>query len=135
MRDIDSLVTIMVAVAGSGGLWGTLQLILNRQGRRAEAAKAQAIADKSIVTRAQLLAQAQALAQKTALDSAHEAYESVRAQCDACTKRLAVTESRLRRAEEREDTIMEVLRTLVLVLDAADPTGIDAAVAAARKLV
>ena len=135
MKSAESVVTILAAIAGSGGLWGTLQLLLNRQGRRVDAAKAQLEEDQIAVTRAQMLMDAQALAQKTALDSAHEAYQSVREQCAACMKRLTAAESRLQDAERREDAMSVVLRTLVRVLDSADPTGIDAAVNAARKLV
>lgn len=149
MNSAESLVTVLVAVVGSGGLWGTLQLLLNRHGRRAEAAAAQSAIEQANVTKAQMLAEAQALAQKTALDSAHEAYQSVKEQCDACQKRLARAEERLQRSEQRmqisEQRLAEsddrarksqaALRAIVRVMDANDPTQIDAAITAARELI
>ena len=60
MTSAESIVTILVAIASSGGLWGTLQLWMNRNGRKAEAAKAQSEVEKSNITRAQMLAEAQA---------------------------------------------------------------------------
>lgn len=149
MTSVESLVTVLVAIAGSGGLWGTVQLILNRHGRRAEAAKAQAEVEQQNLTKAQMLAEAQALAQKTALDSAHEAYQSVKEQCDACSRRLALAEEslksserrqllaeeRLQLSEERGRRFQTALRAIVRVMDAKDPTQIDAAIDAARELV
>lgn len=142
MSSAESLVTILVAVAGSGGLWGTLQLLLNRHGRKAEAARAQSEVEQANITKAQMLAEAQALAQKTALDSAHEAYQSVKEQCDACARRLASTEERLHATEERMHTAEErdrnkdrVLRTIIRVMDSNDPTDIESAINAARELL
>jgi predicted nucleic acid-binding Zn-ribbon protein len=96
-----------------------------------------------------LLSEAQNLAQKTALDSAHEAFESVRAQCDRCNQRLEDAERRLARSEERmqmsERRVQEseergrrfqaALRAVVRVMDDNDPTQVQAAIAAARELI
>lgn len=153
MTSAESIVTILVAIAGSTGMWGTLQLLLNRNSRRAAAASAQAEVEKANVTKAQMLAEAQALAQKTALDSAHEAYESVRSQCDACRTELAQerrlrdeergrTDARLAAAEREAHTAREetrqsnaVLRKLVRALSSEDMDAVHAAIAAARELI
>ena len=100
-------------------------------------------------TAVKLLSEAQNLAQKTALDSAHEAFESVRQQCDRCNKRLEDAEARLARSEERmqmsERRVQEseergrrfqaTLRAIVRVMDDNDPTQVKAAIAAARELI
>jgi DNA repair ATPase RecN len=96
-----------------------------------------------------LLTEAQNLAQKTALDSAHEAFESVRAQCERCNLRLEDAERRLARSEERMQIsdrrlqeseergrrFQAALRAIVRVMDDNDPTQVQAAIAAARELI
>lgn len=96
-----------------------------------------------------LLTEAQNLAQKTALDSAHEAFESVKKQCDRCNHRLEDAERRLARSEERmqisDRRLLEseergrkfqaALRAIVRVMDDNDPTQVGAAIAAARELL
>jgi hypothetical protein len=82
---VDDIVTVFVAIAGSTGFWGALQLVINRKGRKADAAKAVAVEER---TRATLLADAQAVAQKTALDSAERSYLQVRRECKECRTEL-----------------------------------------------
>lgn len=92
--NIDSLVTVIVAVISSGSLWGFLQFVI---GRRSEAARQEAEKESRRDERTKTLADAQALAQKTALDSANQAFRQVTRQCDKCYDELhalrAVTET------------------------------------------
>lgn len=88
MTTANYLVTVMVALLSGTGGWGTLQFLLNRSGRKAEAARLQAEAEKLASSRAVLLADAQAMAQRTALDSANAAYGQVRQECADCRAEL-----------------------------------------------
>ncbi|AII28316.1 hypothetical protein PBI_YUNGJAMAL_77 [Mycobacterium phage YungJamal] len=77
------------------------------------------------------------------------ALEQVQKQCDACRKELNEAaerwrvaeeratdyERRLTAAEQRERTQTEVLRTLVRVYDANDPTEIEAAITQIRQML
>lgn len=153
MTSAESIVTVLVAILGSGGLWTTLQQFKDRntrkQEQRAAAARESAEQERASVTKAQMLAEAQALAQKTALDSAHTAYESVRDQCDACQLRLTRAEQRIveheqseRRneiriydLEQRERKHLAVMRKTVRAIDSSDPTTVTDAVAAMRDLI
>lgn len=96
-----------------------------------------------------LLSEAQQMAQKTALDSAHDAVKSVKEDCDRCNRRLAEALKRLDRSEERQQLsdqrlheeqergrrLQVALRAIVRVMDDNDPTKIQAAIAAARELI
>lgn len=86
--NLDYLVTILVAVISALGTGGGLQLIFNRSGRKAEAGRQVAAREMEQVSRSLLLADAQAVAQKTALDSANAAYQQVRTECSECRAEL-----------------------------------------------
>jgi DNA repair ATPase RecN len=105
MMSIDDLVTVFVAIAGSTGFWGVLQLFINRKGRKADAAKQ--VADNEH-TRNLLLADAQAIAQKTALDSAERSYQQVRRECGECR-------TELRQMREATETLIVAIEEFALV--------------------
>jgi hypothetical protein len=76
--------TIFIAVLSSGSLWGLLQFLLSRRTRKQQGAKdAEALsrakreARDAEEQRVELLAEAQATAQRTALESAAERFDSL----------------------------------------------------------
>lgn len=81
----DALITVVVALLSSGGLWTFLQFVV---GRRAEAARREAEKQDRNDERKVLLADAQAVAQQTALDSAGRALALVNQRCDTCFDEL-----------------------------------------------
>ena len=83
--NIDSIVTVVVAVVSSGGLWTFMQFVV---GRKSEAARQQAEQENRKSERATMLADAQAVAQQTALDSASKALSQVSERCDKCLDEL-----------------------------------------------
>lgn len=83
--NVDTLVTIVVAVVSSGGLWTFLQFVV---GRRSEAARQEAEKENRRDERTKMLADAQAVAQQTALDSADRALASVNRRCTECVDEL-----------------------------------------------
>ena len=88
--------TILIAIVSSGGLWAFLQFVV---GRHADAARLK-------TDRAALLADAQAVAQKTALDSADRALNQVTRRLDVCLREV----HQLRGAAEALIDAFETLR-------------------------
>lgn len=111
---ISLLVAGIVAfVTGTGGT-AVLQWFLNRSGRKAEAARQKAVEEKEIADRqtaardkAVMLAEAQALAQRTALDSAHQAYEEVEKRCDRCIESLGSVRTALEAVLNAVDVMLQ----------------------------
>jgi hypothetical protein len=89
---IGQLITAFATIAGGTGFWGFIQWARERKGAKAKAAKEQQADEKATqqaeIDRAKLLADAQAIAQTTALDSANQAYQSVAKRCDDCLDEL-----------------------------------------------
>lgn len=89
---IGQLITAFATIAGGTGFWGFIQWARERKGAKAKAAKEQQADEKATqqaeIDRAKLLADAQAIAQTTALDSADKAYKRVAEQCDRCLDEL-----------------------------------------------
>lgn len=85
--NINALVTVLVAVVSSGGLWTFMQFVI---GRRSEAARQQAEAENRKDERTKMLVEAQAVAQQTALDSADRALAQVTKRCDSCYDELHI---------------------------------------------
>ena len=114
----DFMVTVAVALVSGTGGWGLLQFILNRRGRKAEAGRQEAEAEtarealaKAQADRANLLAEAQATAQRTALDSANERYGQLKSDWEEC--RAGLKEAREAQREGRK-----VMAALISAIDA-----------------
>lgn len=107
-------------------------------------------------TAVKVLAEAEDVSKQTAINEAraaigfaHDAYESVKRDCNDCKDRLAKAEERMVRSEERmhiseermvlseqrERRVTATLRAIVRVMDDNDPTEIQAAISAARELI
>lgn len=95
---INQIVVALATIASGPAFWGLVQWIRGRKGAKAQAAKDQQADEKANrqaeIDRANLLAEAQRTAQKTALESANAAYSNVQKECDKCNKRLETVERR-----------------------------------------
>ena len=87
--------TVLASILSSTGLWGAIQLLLTRRQRREENEKKKLAEQKAELLeserresreqeRREMLAEAQATAQVTALNSAKERYEGLQADYQAC---------------------------------------------------
>lgn len=87
--------TVLASILSSTGLWGAVQLLLTRRQRREDKEKEKIEAKKAEQQeqerresreqeRREMLAEAQATAQVTALNSAKERYEGLQADYQAC---------------------------------------------------
>lgn len=92
---------VIAFVSGTGG-WATLQLIINRRGRKAEAARTQAEAEKNReeskridAERRKALQEIQSDAQKLALESSREAVSRISEDLGSCRRDLTETRSEL----------------------------------------
>jgi uncharacterized protein YecA (UPF0149 family) len=113
------LVTIIVAIVSGTGGWSVLQFVLNRTGRKAEAARLTAQIEQNKIDseeadhkRRLILSDFQARAQQIAVESATSAYERVQAECESCRDELR----EMRRAAESliravEDIVFELTLT------------------------
>lgn len=82
------LVTLFVSIASSSGIWGTLQYVLSRRERKDKQRKEKRDEDKAEKDRSDLLAEAQRMAQQTALDSADTRYKNLESDYGACRRGL-----------------------------------------------
>lgn len=115
---VSAFAVVVTAVFGAGSLTvAILNAVVGRGGRRAD------IADK--VTEAW-----ERTSERLDKDLA-----KIEAKCEKCETRLSVTERHLEEALDDARRVKAVLRALVRVLDANDPTQVDAAVTAARELI
>jgi hypothetical protein len=89
---LDQLVVAVLTIASGPTFWGFLQWARERKGEKAKAAKQQqaeeAANEQAEIDRNKLLADAQAVAQTTALESTGRALKSVTEQCDKCLEEL-----------------------------------------------
>jgi hypothetical protein len=89
---IGQLITAFATIAGGTGFWGFVQWARERKGAKAKAAKEQQADEKANqqaeIDRQKLLADAQAIAQTTALNSADVAFRQVSKRCDECLEEL-----------------------------------------------
>lgn len=122
---LNYLVTFVVALVSGTGGWSVLQMIINRKGRKAEAARLTAQTEQAHLEtqqaeakRQQILSDLQARAQQIAIESASNAYERVTAECDACRAEL----KDLRRATETLVRLVEdALPYLAALADIVPP--------------
>lgn len=93
-------VAIIAAIASSGGLWTTLQLLVNRRQRQDQARREtlqdakqekryQEEVDRREIDRRELLAKAQATAQRAALESASHRYKELDQAYEKCRTGLS----------------------------------------------
>jgi hypothetical protein len=115
-------VTIVLALVSSGGLWGLLQFLLSRRTRKHQEEKdtaalklAQREARDAEEQRVELLAEAQATAQRTALESAAERFASLDEDFREC--RLGLREVR--------SVSFLLVDTMNLFMGRVRPTGDD----------
>lgn len=87
--------TVIAAVLSSSGIWGVIQLVLQRRSRRADLVKeardqrqAQIEAIRQEEDRAELLAEAQSVAQRSALESAAGRYDALNKDYMECREGL-----------------------------------------------
>ena len=87
--------TIVLAVLSSGSIWGFLQFLLSRRTRKQQHLKdtealnqAKRVARDAEEQRVELLAEAQATAQRTALESAAERFDALDEDFRACREGL-----------------------------------------------
>jgi hypothetical protein len=76
--------TAVTAIVSSGVLWGGAQWILNRRQRKSEERKSDREHEKATLERREMLAEAQNIAQRTALESAADRYTQLRADYMDC---------------------------------------------------
>jgi hypothetical protein len=84
MSNASPWATIVLAILSSGSIWGFLQFVLSRRTRKQQHLKdaealnqARRVARDAEEQRVELLAEAQATAQRTALESAAERFDSL----------------------------------------------------------
>lgn len=139
MNTINPLVTILAAIVSSTGVWGFLQFIM---GRRNEAARMEAQKEKDKqqkekdeVDRSTLLAAAQQTAQRTALESAHHAYEQVSGRCDKCMVELRLERHERAKDRARLDALLDAVVEIVPLLpaDSESTVSLRAAIRTARQ--
>lgn len=123
MSPVNLLMTAVGSVITSAGFWAVLQLVITRKGRTAEIARQNAETEKvkqdaqsGELSRQKILAEAQVVSQKTALESADVRYVGLRADYD---------ELKLQSKGQREviSMLVEIMDTLVFRMRAA--TGDD----------
>lgn len=128
------LVTIGLALASGTGGWSVLQFILNRTGRKAEAARlvaqveqSRSDVEESEARRRQILNEFQVKAQEIAVQSATAAYERVQGEAEGCRHELRD----LRRATE---TLIRAVEDVVfhLVISETDTHRLRVAISMAR---
>lgn len=116
MNPANIVVSVVVALASSGGLWATLQAVINRSGKRAEAA-------------AQVL-EAEERRRSVWMQEAQAAYRRLEGECERCRDALAALRGAtadlvdlvdeiipvLPMSDERVDQLRHVLRTVKLAL-------------------
>lgn len=107
---VSYIVTVIIALVSGTGGWSALQFIINRTGRKAEAARLQAQTEQTKVNtqeteinRQKMLSDMQARAQQIAIESAANAYERVTRECDECRQEL----KGIRRSTEALITLIE----------------------------
>jgi uncharacterized protein HemX len=89
---INQIVVAAITIASGPVFWGFVQWVMSRKGEKAKAAREQRAEEERTkqaeVDKAKLLADAQAVAQTTALASADKALATVTKQCDKCLEEL-----------------------------------------------
>jgi hypothetical protein len=139
VNSINPMVTVVVSVISSGGVWTFLQFIM---GRRNEAARLEAEKEKQEdeqekrkVERSTLLAAAQQTAQTTALDSVGKANRVLEKQCNDCLGRLREMERRDQRRDRIEDAMLDAMVEVVPLLpaDGEQTAALRAAIRTARQ--
>jgi hypothetical protein len=89
---LGQIVAGLITIASGTGFWGFVQWARERKGAKARAAKEQQAeenaAKQAEVDKATLLADAQRVAQTTALNSADVAFRQVSKRCDECLEEL-----------------------------------------------
>lgn len=83
----------------------------------------------------ELLADARATAQRSALEAAHIEAETFRRMCEDCQRRILSMEERAREHEARERKLVAALRATIRALDSDDPAAKQAAIEAGRELI
>lgn len=135
MSPMNLLMTMLGGVITSAGFWAVLQLVITRKGRVAETARQNAETEKvkqeaqsGELSRQRILAEAQVVSQKAALDSADIRYAGLRTDYD---------ELKVQSKEQRAvlSTLVEIIDTLVFRMrTATDEDRIIVAVTAQEYL-
>ena len=136
---LGTLGVILAAIAGSTGLWGTVQLLINRSGRKAEAARAQseqekatAEAKKAEAERIALLAEVERKAYAAAEESANRRYAALEEDYDRC--RGDVAELRHDNAELRSavEPLIEAIAAIMARVTPSNGTDVNLTVTGAE---
>lgn len=93
---VNLLVLIITGLVSGTGGWATLQLVINRRGAKAEAARTEAAAEtereeaaKRKAEKHQLIVDTQRIAQNTATEALNHSLERVNTDLDRCLERAA----------------------------------------------
>ena len=124
---VNTIGAILIGVISSGGLWTTLQFLLNRSGRKAEASRINAAeekdredARKAETERLAFIQEVERRAYDRAVSAAEEKVESVEEQCNRCLSEMAqLQRDRVRERREYEQRLSNLEQSNYALVDAS----------------
>lgn len=131
---------VVAAVLSSGVLWGVLQTFINRHERKTRRRQGELDREQKEIDRSDLLAEAQSISQRTALESANIRYKNMETDYIACRRGLGEIRDAAALIIDVFDNVMMKLRptrgnseSFTVTLQAAEVLEVRRSIGEARR--